>query len=180
MQKFDITEGVTAGAGEFRYPLTVETVQKMKEIPVVKDIQPFSFPTGYTPETLFPQDTKNFPWNIDNYGPIVMPARGWTVELTPENIALYRRIITVYEGNNLEVNGRRILVNGEEADHYTFKMNYYFMMGDNRHNSADSRYWGFVPEDHIVGKAWVIWMSWDKNGSFFSKIRWKRLFNWIG
>ena len=97
--------------------------------------------------------------------------------LTMENLPLYERIIKNYEGNTLEVKDSTIYVNGEPADHYTFKMNYYWMMGDNRHNSADSRFWGYVPEDHIVGKPLFIWLSWNKDGGFFSKIRWSRLFN---
>jgi len=122
---------------------------------------------------------KTFSWNVDNYGPVIIPKRGWTVKLDTSNIGIYRRSITVYEGNKLEEKADGIYINGVKTDSYTFKMNYYWMMGDNRHDSLDSRFWGFVPEDHIVGKALFIWMSWDDNASFFSKIRWNRLFRGI-
>lgn len=112
-------------------------------------------------------------WTRDNYGPIKIPAKGETIALSPDNIALYERPIRVYEHNDLAINGNKILINGIESDCYTFKMDYYWMMGDNRHNSADSRYWGFVPEDHIVGKPIVIWLSIDKDRN---TIRWDRLF----
>ena len=118
-------------------------------------------------------------WNADNFGPIIIPKKGWTVKLDSITFPLYERAIEVYENNKVQVNGTDIIINGKKTDTYTFKMNYYWMMGDNRHDSEDSRYWGFVPEDHIVGKALFIWMSWDENGSFFSKIRWSRLFRGI-
>lgn len=121
----------------------------------------------------------DYKWNVDNYGPIIIPKKGWTVKLDSMTYPLYERCIAVYEKNKLEVKGSDIYINGAKADSYTFKMNYYWMMGDNRHDSDDSRFWGFVPEDHIVGKALFIWMSWDDNASFFSKIRWSRLFRGI-
>ncbi len=112
-------------------------------------------------------------WSADNYGPIVIPQKGSTIPLTAENIATYQRCIEVYEGNKFENNNGKILINGKEATTYTFKMNYYWMMGDNRHNSLDSRYWGFVPEDHVVGKASLIWFSYEGGP------RWNRLFKGI-
>ncbi len=116
-------------------------------------------------------------WTCDNYGPIWIPAKGETLELTLENLPIYERPIRVYEGNDLEVtDDGRIIINGEEAHAYTFKMDYYWMMGDNRHNSADSRYWGFVPEDHIVGKPIMIWLSVNKD---YGSIRWERMFRWV-
>lgn len=124
-------------------------------------------------------NTPDYKWNVDNFGPIIVPKKGWTVKLDSLTFPIYGRAIAVYEGNKVEVNGKDILINGQKADSYTFKMNYYFMMGDNRHNSEDSRFWGFVPEDHIVGKALFIWMSVDDNASFIHKIRWSRLFNLI-
>jgi len=132
------------------------------------------FPVDYG----HPNDHK-FGWNVDNFGPLIIPKKGWTVKLDSLTLPIYRRAITVYEGNTLQEIGKDILINGKKTDSYTFKMNYYWMMGDNRHDSLDSRFWGFVPEDHIVGKALFIWMSWDSDASFFSKIRWSRLFRGI-
>ena len=118
-------------------------------------------------------------WTRDNYGPVWIPKKGETVQLTLKNIALYERPIRVYEHNQLDIRNGKIYINGREAHSYTFKMDYYWMMGDNRHNSADSRYWGFVPEDHIVGKPIFIWWSSDPDRRGFSGIRWQRLFRWV-
>ncbi|MDB5019288.1 MAG: signal peptidase [Pedobacter sp.] len=127
---------------------------------------------------MFPHDN-NKTWNVDNYGPITIPKKGWTVKLDSTNMPVYERAIRIYEGNKVEKTAGGWLINGQKANTYTFKMNYYWMMGDNRHNSLDSRYFGFVPEDHIVGKALFIWMSFNDRGSFFSKIRWNRIFKGI-
>lgn len=129
--------------------------------------------TTVTP-AVFPHDTTHFKWSPDQYGPIYIPKEGATVRLNLSNIALYKRLIDVYEDNDLAVRDGKIYINGKQSDSYTFKMNYYWMMGDNRDNSLDSRYWGFVPESHVVGEAWFIWMSYDEDG-----IRWSRLFNGI-
>lgn len=122
---------------------------------------------------LFPNDTVYCKWTIDNYGPLYIPAKGATIKLTPEIYSRYERVIRTYEGNSFEMKNGKFLVNGKETDWYTFKMNYFWLMGDNRHNSLDSRYWGFVPEDHVVGKASLIFFSWDKGP------RWKRIFRAI-
>ncbi len=128
------------------------------------------------PVNLFPHDPTNYPsWSIDDYGPIWIPAKGSTLKLTPENISLYKRAIAVYEGNELKQEGSRFFINGEETDSYTFKQDYYWAMGDNRHNSEDSRAWGFVPFDHILGKPLFVWFS-TVNGSISNGIRWNRLF----
>ncbi|MEY3051311.1 MAG: hypothetical protein RLY31_1096 [Bacteroidota bacterium] len=125
---------------------------------------------------LFPHDSENFPdWTVDNFGPVFLPAKGSSVRLEPHTIALYRRIITVYEGNTLAQDGDTFLINGQPATDYTFEMDYYWMMGDNRHNSEDSRVWGFVPQDHIVGKPLFIWFS-TKNGSIWNGINTNRIF----
>lgn len=129
--------------------------------------------------SIFPHDPR-YAWNKDNFGPIFIPKAGATVELNDSTIVLYDKIIRNYELNTLEVKDGNIYVNGKVATHYTFKQNYYFMMGDNRHNSADSRYWGFVPEDHIVGKPVLVWLSLDKFRNWGDgKIRWNRMFRTI-
>ena len=129
-------------------------------------------------DMLYPLDAETG-WTRDNYGPIWIPKKGATVKLNMQNIAIYERPIQAYEHNSLEVKNGKIYINGKLTDHYTFKMDYYWMMGDNRHNSADSRYWGFVPEDHIVGKPIFIWWSSDPDRRGFSGIRWNRLFNFV-
>ncbi|MBR5886408.1 MAG: signal peptidase I, partial [Alistipes sp.] len=121
----------------------------------------------------FPNNNNNN-WTQDNFGPLYVPQKGVAITLTAENLPLYRRIIEKYEGHALEVKDGEIIIDGEPSDSYTFAMDYYWMMGDNRHNSADSRFWGFVPEDHIVGKASFIAFSMGENG-----IRWNRIFNKI-
>ncbi|MFZ4784964.1 MAG: S26 family signal peptidase [Flavobacteriales bacterium] len=119
-------------------------------------------------------------WTVDNYGPIHIPAKGETIQLDVQNLPLYRRVIEVYEANALEVKEGKIFINGAETTSYTFKMNYYWMMGDNRHNSADSRFWGFVPENHVVGKAVFTWFSKeDPNYRGSSAIRWNRMFRFV-
>ena len=121
----------------------------------------------------------NMHWTRDNYGPVWIPKKGESIDLTLDNIAIYERPIRTYEGNDLMVKDGKIFINGEVATKYTFKMDYYWMMGDNRHNSLDSRYWGFVPEDHIVGKPIFIWWSSDPDRHGFSGIRWSRLFRFV-
>ncbi len=129
---------------------------------------------------LFPNSYHEFPWDLDNYGPLQVPYKGQTVELTPHNLYIYKRAIEVYEHNDLEIKDGKLFINRKETTQYTFKYDYYFMMGDNRHNSQDSRFWGFVPEDHIVGKAWFVWFSWDAQAKgFFNKIRWNRFFKFV-
>ena len=126
--------------------------------------------------TLFPNNKKYFSkWSLDNFGPIWIPQKGATVDLSISNLPLYQRIIDAYENNDLSVKGNKIFVNGEETTQYTFKQDYYFAMGDNRHNSEDSRFWGFVPDDHMVGKPLFIWFS-TKNGNMSEGINWHRIF----
>lgn len=119
-------------------------------------------------------------WDRNNYGPIWIPAKGATITLTKDNLPVYERCIRAYEENTLEEKEDGIYINGQKTDSYTFRMDYYWMMGDNRHNSLDSRYWGFVPEDHVVGKPIMVWLSLDKDRGLFSgKIRWNRIFKWV-
>ncbi len=128
--------------------------------------------------SLFPQD-RSYRNSTDNFGPLYIPKKDATVDLNVDVLPLYKRIITEYEGNTLSVNGNQIKINNEIATSYTFKQDYYWMMGDNRQRSADSRFWGFVPHNHVVGKPVLIWMSWDTNGSGLNKIRWNRLFTTV-
>lgn len=153
-------------------------MDKVKKLDFVASVNTRTAAPGAVEANVFPQDP-NRKWNADNWGPVQVPKKGWTVKLDSVSMPLYQRAISTYEGNKVEKVAGGWLINGVKADSYTFKMDYFWMMGDNRHNSLDSRYWGFVPEDHIVGKALFIWMSYDTNGSFFSKIRWGRLFNGI-
>jgi signal peptidase I len=135
-----------------------------------------------TPNSSFFPNKIPFDWNQDNFGPIVIPKAGVTVDLNLNNLPLYKKIIVDYEKNKLEANGSTLLINGKKSTQYTFKMDYYWMMGDNRHRSEDSRFWGFVPEDHIVGKPVFIWFSIDgiNDGIQNWKIRWDRVFSTIG
>ena len=160
-------------------PLTAEMLEKVNRMPNVVsvtqniDAYPPDYPDSWL--TIFPFSSQ-YRWTRDNFGPLWIPAKGTEVELTLENLPLYERIITAYEGNKLGVKDGVIYINGEEAQSYRFAQDYYFMMGDNRHNSLDSRYWGFVPEDHIVGKPALIWLSIDGNKKFPNNIRWRRFF----
>ena len=159
--------------------LTQEKADKLAQIPVVSKLERNSIPAGTWDPNIFPFDSR-YNWNVDNFGPLYIPEAGATVTLTMDNLPLYEKIIGTYEGNDLEVKDEEIFINGEKADSYTFKYDYYWMMGDNRHNSADSRFWGFVPEDHVVGKAVFVWLSLDKDKSLFGgKIRWDKLFRVI-
>jgi signal peptidase I len=168
----DILFNEQRGNLENFYHLTDEQAEKLKSLSSVTNVYKQIAAPSETGANIFPHDPAHFSWNIDNFGPLWIPKKGVTVDITPENIAIYRRVISVYEGHTLDVKSSGIFIDGELAKTYTFEQDYYFMMGDNRHNSEDSRIWGFVPEDHIVGKPLFIWFS-RKAGV---GIRWERLF----
>ena len=163
---------------QYFFPLTKENEDKMKAMKNVTSIQRTLVTAANWDRNIFPFSSK-YQWNVDNFGPLEIPKKGQTVKLNMDNLPLYERIIDLYEANDLNVKDSIIYINGAVAESYIFKMDYYWMMGDNRHNSADSRYWGFVPEDHIVGKAVFIWLSMDKDQPFYNKIRWSRLFSFV-
>jgi len=174
--KLDISRSEIEGSGsKFLLSLTAEQAAKLDGLKFIQSKERLILPAQDRDPELFPQDPK-FKWNVDNFGPLWIPKKGVTISLSLANLPLYRRIIDVYEENELQVKGEVIYINGSPATTYTFKMDYYWMMGDNRYNSADSRYWGFVPEDHVVGKASIVWLSLAENKSFLSKIRWNRFF----
>ena len=161
----------------YRMPLTKKALAIAKKLGFVEKV--VVEPDALGGPMYYPSNYKTG-WTRDNYGPIWIPNKGATIELNERNLAIYCRCIKNYENNTLEVNGNQVLINGKPATTYTFKYDYYFMMGDNRHNSADSRSWGFVPEDHIVGKPILIWLSLDKDRSLFDGgIRWNRMFRMV-
>lgn len=161
-------------------PLTEKMLDQIAEIANVSSVEANIdvYPPDESYQLIFPYRAE-FRWTRDNYGPIWIPKKGATVELTMENLPLYERIISVYESNDLKVTGENIIINGEIAHEYTFKQDYFWMMGDNRHNSLDSRYWGFVPEDHVVGTPTLIWLSTDENHKFPKNVRWRRFLKFL-
>jgi signal peptidase I len=156
----------------YQISMSDQEVVQLKMFPNVKNIQPTILNEYDKSPYLFPYvGAEN--WTVDDYGPMWIPKKGASIQLTPDNVIRYKRCIATYEGNKFEEKNGQYFINDQAATSYTFKMNYYWMMGDNRHNSLDSRFWGFVPEDHIVGKASLIWFSYD-NGP-----RWSRIFQKI-
>ena len=179
LQDMDITDGAGFMDAEkrdtlFIAALTAANAEKLQQIPGITGVQKII--SKEVESGIFPHINK---WNRDNFGPIYIPQQGKTVALNLETLPFYKAIITDYEKNDLKVTGSEIRINGKIATSYTFQQNYYWMMGDNRHNSEDSRYWGYVPENHIVGKPTFIWMSYDSNAKGMKKIRWERLFTTV-
>jgi signal peptidase I len=166
----DLHEFFNTGQNTYTINMTMGERDKVSKMPNVVSVDPVINPTN---SMLFPYYSTEHQWSEDNYGPLWIPAKGATIQLTADNVTRYKRCIAVYEANKFEDRDGKYFINGAEATSYTFKMNYYWMMGDNRHNSLDSRFWGPVPEDHIVGKASMIWLSWEHGP------RWKRLFTTI-
>lgn len=159
--------------------LTDEVASTLRKNPGIESVTKRIEEKGTYNPAVFPH-SPNFSWNEDQWGPVKMPKEGETIDLTIENVPLYKRIIETYENNTLELKDNAIFINGKKAATYTFKQDYYWMMGDNRHNSEDSRFWGFVPKDHVLGKPVLIWMSIDKNASeILNKVRWNRLFTTV-
>lgn len=178
INKLGITEGGKMGnQGEYWFTLDQDNLQKIKTVPHVVNVTHLTEKKENYSDYMFPGN-EHFLWNIDHFGPLYIPRAGDSVKLTIDSLSLYSRIISVYEKNELRTSNDSIFINNNHTTHYTFKMNYFFMMGDNRNNSADSRFWGFLPEDHIVGKTLLVVMSIDKSNDE-SKIRSGRWFKLV-
>ncbi|MCT8340890.1 signal peptidase I [Flavobacteriaceae bacterium TK19130] len=188
-KQYDITDGIGYDDQMKAYVLPAvsdEALAMLKRNPNITEVVPYKAGKGVFDANTFPRDDR-YPWNSDHFGPIYIPKEGATVDITPKSLPLYRRIIEVYEGsemgieNKISLSGNQVLLNGEPLTQYTFKQNYYWMMGDNRNNSQDARMWGYVPFTHVVGKPVFIWMSWDSSAQGLgNKIRWERVFTTVG
>ena len=195
LKKYDISDFSILGWRDnnavYQMQLLPEVAEELKTLPFIENVEPATVTNGALraktiediEAQIYPKGTEMFPWNSDFFGPVVVPAEGMTITLNDSTIALYGKVIKNYEHNeNVELTDSSVTIDGQQITEYTFKQDYYFMMGDNRHNSLDSRYWGFVPADHIVGKAFFIWLSLDANESIFNivdKVRWSRFFKLI-
>jgi len=161
---------------------TISNIERIKKLGFVKDVQRV---TGekraeFKYNLLYPHDYEKYPWDLDNFGPVWVPKKGTTIPLNDETWLFYKRCMTAYEHNEVKRKDGKFFINGKEASEYTFEQNYYWMMGDNRHRSLDSRYWGFVPEDHVVGTPWFIWFSTDPDKSgLIESIRWNRIMKFV-
>ncbi len=183
LDKLEISDadamGSAVGPNTYMLPLTDAKAEQLKSYPFIRQMQR-TLEMPDSSEILTWPYSSDYVWSRDNFGPLYIPKAGATVTLTLKNLVLYERIITAYEHNKLDVKDGSIYINGQKTNEYTFKMDYYWMMGDNRHKSADSRYWGFVPEDHVVGRPLLVWLSLNKDKSLFNGgIRWNRFFKWV-
>ncbi len=183
-ERYDITDGVGMDKEKNAYYLPAvseEALEKLKSNPMITEVFPYKKEKGVRDAQIFPQN-ENYNWNADNFGPLYIPKKGAKVAITQESLPLYKRIIETYEGsemgvdNKISLNGSQVLLNGTPITEYTFKMDYYWMMGDNRNNSQDARMWGFVPFNHVVGKPVMVWLSYDSN---LGKFRWDRMFTTV-
>jgi signal peptidase I len=165
--------------GGYMVHTTEENARSLEKLPFISEVVEFVETEGNANAAIFPNAGK-YAWNQDFFGPIKIPAEGWTIEITDENLTKYGQTIVKYDDpKNASIADGKLLIEGEPVSKYTFRQDYYFMMGDNRHNSQDSRFWGFVPYDHVVGKAFFIWLSLDPDEGLFNKVRWSRLFDLI-
>ncbi|PCH69461.1 MAG: S26 family signal peptidase [Bacteroidetes bacterium] len=180
LNEMHITEGGRISTeNHWQLTMTSHNADSLKKLDFVKKITEITDETGHHNDYIFPYH-ELFPWSLDNFGPIIIPKKGQSIPLTYKNLLLYEKIIVEYEHNTIEMTDSATLINGQPADSYTFELDYYFMLGDNRHNSGDSRMWGFVPESHIIGKATTVLFSMDKSSdNFFEKIRWGRILKGI-
>lgn len=183
IDEYHITEGGQLADGRLMLNLTEEAAAYLKTVKSIKSITRKIDTAGVYNSRVFPHDPQ-YPWTVDNFGPIYIPKKGAEVTLNSQSMPFYKRIIETYENNDLTIDGDTYYINGEEVDTYTFKQNYYWMMGDNRHNSEDARFWGYVPQDHIVGKPIFIWFSIEKKDprnpkSLFQRIRKERVFTTV-
>ena len=178
-EKYNISEGrLVADMGVYDLPLTKEQAMLLLNDPKIRYVRLLKKLRDDSSFLSFPH-SRYYKWNSDNFGPIIIPKKGNVIKINFKTIPLYKRIIETYEGNNLIIEKYRILINNRVQKTYTFKKNYYYVIDDNRDKAKDSRYWGFVPEDHIIGKASFIWLSIDKNNKWLKKIRWTRFFNTV-
>jgi len=176
LKTYNIREATRNAEGKLMYNLDDETAVRFKNNPNVISIKKHITPSGTFDKSIFPHNYQ-YPWSIDNFGPLYIPEKGKTVELNSKTIPFYRDLLNRYEGVSFVENGSEYFIDGKRVENYTFKQDYYWMMGDNRQNSLDARYWGFVPFDHVVGKPVLIWMSYDKDNS---RVRTERLFTTVG